>query len=410
MGSHKKPWGLFERYGIELEYMICDRETLNVVPIADQLIYKLCGAYRNEIKAGAISYSNELALHVIELKTSAPVADLSKVDRYFQSHIQKLNQALDEFNAVLMPSGMHPWMNPFQELRLWTHEQNPIYEAYNRIFDCRGHGWANLQSAHLNISFSNDEELKVLHSAIRWLLPIMPALSASSPIADGALTGFLDTRLETYRHNQRKIPSICGKVIPEPVASADEYYDKILRPMWRDITPHDPEKILQEEWLNSRGAIVRFDRSAIEIRILDTQESPSMDFAILRAIDSVLKALAKKIQTGELPHDGISTDDLSALFLRVVREGDQALIDHLDYLALFGQQSPLTAGALWGHLLSPLWKTSLVDVASRQNHLLAEGPLARRIEKRWQQAPSQEERRDLYRSLAHCLERGTCFR
>ncbi|HAL85576.1 MAG TPA: hypothetical protein DCM31_01010, partial [Deferribacteraceae bacterium] len=37
--------------------------------------------------------------------------------------------------------------------------------------------------------------------------------------------------------------------------------------MYRDIAPYDPECILQEEWLNSRGAIARFDRKAIEIRL-----------------------------------------------------------------------------------------------------------------------------------------------
>ena len=409
MGPDKKPWGLFERYGIELEYMICDKKTLAVLPIADQLIYKLSGSYCNEIEDGPISYSNELALHVIELKTSVPVPDLASVGKDFQKHVVKLNHALDEFHAFLMPTGMHPWMNPFKELRLWTHEQNPIYEAYNRIFDCRGHGWANLQSAHLNLSFSNDDELKALHSAIRWLLPIMPALSASSPVADGILTGFLDTRLETYRHNQRIIPSICGKVIPEPVASSDEYYEKILRPMWKDVAAHDPEGILQEEWLNSRGAIVRFDRSAIEIRILDTQECPAMDLAVLQAIVDVLKGLSLKVQTGEVSHSSISTEDLSALFLRTVRDGDTAMIDHPEYLALFGIQHPVTASSLWSHLLHPIWEKNASEISVLQKLIVSQGPLARRIQRQWLSSDGIEKREEIYRTLGHCLGRGNIF-
>jgi carboxylate-amine ligase len=408
MASDKKPWGLFERFGIELEYMICDKKTLAVLPVADQLIHTLAGSYCNEVADGPISYSNELALHVIELKTTEPIADLSSIDTHFQSHIQKLNRILDEFHAVLLPTGMHPWMNPFKELRLWTHGQNAIYEAYNRIFDCRGHGWANLQSVHLNLSFSSDEELKALHAAIRWLLPIMPALSASSPVADGDLTGFLDTRLETYRHNQRIIPSICGKVIPEPIASTDEYHEKILRPMWKDIAPHDPESILQEEWLNSRGAIVRFDRSAIEIRVLDTQECPAMDCAILQAIVAVLKVLASKVQSGEVDHTRISTDDLSTLFLRTVRDGEAAFIDHPDYLSLFGIARPLKAGELWAHLLHPTVGQGSGPLAL-QRFLVSSGPLARRIQRRWLAASRIEERREIYRTLSDCLARGTVF-
>jgi carboxylate-amine ligase len=406
MGQGKAPWRLFERYGIELEYMICDKQTLNVLPIADQLMYSVAGSYCNEWNAGAISYSNELALHVFELKTTVPVSDLSTVAADFQEHVQKLNSILDQCGAILLPTGMHPWMDPFKELRLWTHGQNIIYEAYHRIFDCRGHGWANLQSAHLNLPFSNDEELKALHSAIRWLLPIMPALSASSPVADGKPTGFLDTRLETYRHNQKRIPSICGNVVPEPVASADEYYEKILQPMWKDIAPQDPEGILQEEWLNSRGAIVRFERSAIEIRILDTQECPAMDVAVAQAIVYVLRNLAAKVLSGELSHDLISTEDLAALFLRTVRHGDDALIDHPEYLGIFGYSRPMAASMLWKELLRPIISS---QADGKVHQLLRRGLLAKRILKGMQGAQNRESQFKVYRTLSNCLQNGTVF-
>lgn len=382
-------WGLFERYGIELEYMICDRETLNVLPIADALIYELAGAYVNEIEAGAVSYSNELALHVIELKTSVPVPKLEGVGELFQEHIFRLNEKLKKFRACLLPTGMHPWMDPYKELRLWEHEQNPIYEAYHRIFDCRGHGWANLQSVHLNLSFSTDEELKLLHSAIRWLLPIMPALSASSPIADNRITGFCDTRLEVYRKNQLKVPSITGLIVPEPIASKEEYFEKILRPMWRDIAPHDPENILQEEWLNSRGAIVRFDRNAIEIRVLDTQECPEQDCEVLMAIDRALKFFVDRMQKGELSYDSVPTKDLSEIFLSVVRDGEKTVIEHREYLALFGEKEPVEASLLWQKIAGIRKKT-----------------LSRLIAERWQRAQNLAERAETYQGLVTCLAEG----
>ena len=51
----------------------------------------------------------------------------------------------------------------------------------------------------MNLPFADDEEFGRLHAAIRIVLPILPALSASSPIADGRPTGMLDTRLDVYR-------------------------------------------------------------------------------------------------------------------------------------------------------------------------------------------------------------------
>jgi glutamate---cysteine ligase / carboxylate-amine ligase len=400
--DNKGPWGLFERYGIELEYMICDQKTLNVLPIADQLMYTIAGSYCNEWNAGPISYSNELALHVFELKTSVPVSDLAAAARDFQEHVQKINAILSECGALLLPTGMHPWMDPFKELRLWSHGQNTVYEAYHRIFDCRGHGWANLQSAHINLPFSNDEELKALHSAIRWLLPIIPALSASSPIADGKPTGFLDTRLETYRHNQKAVPSITGQVVPEPVASTDEYYEKILRPMWKDISPHDPDGILQEEWLNSRGSIVRFDRSAIEIRILDTQECPAMDIAATQAIVGVLRELAAKVMRGEIPYDLISTEELAVLLHRTVRHGDDALIDHPQYLGLFGLSRPMSAAGLWHELAFPKADAGVC-------RLLQRGLLAKRILKGMGGNLGRDAQFPIYRALSRCLQSGAVF-
>src|SRR5678809_520166 len=90
-------------------------------------------------------------------------------------------------------------MNPERETRLWPHEDNEIYEAFDRVFGCTGHGWSNLQCTHLNLPFAGDAEFARLHAAIRLVLPIIPALAASSPILDSRLTGLMDTRLHCYR-------------------------------------------------------------------------------------------------------------------------------------------------------------------------------------------------------------------
>jgi hypothetical protein len=78
-GEAAPPLGLFEGYGIEIEYAIVDAGTLDVRPLADALIEAECGRVEGEIARGAMAWSNELARHVIELKTAAPVATLSGV-------------------------------------------------------------------------------------------------------------------------------------------------------------------------------------------------------------------------------------------------------------------------------------------------------------------------------------------
>ena len=401
----KKPFGLFERYGIEIEYMICHKETLNVLPIADTLIHELTGGYPNEVCAGKITYSNELASHVIELKVTDPITEIEGMAEDFQEHVGKIQTLLDKHNAVLMPSGMHPWMDPHKELRLWPHGQNEIYDAYNRIFDCTGHGWANLQSTHLNLSFQTDEELMLLHSAIRLLLPLMPALSASSPIKDSSITGFVDTRLETYRHNQKKIPSIAGQIIPEPIRSRDEYYKIVLEPMWKEISPFDPDTILQEEWLNSRGAIVRFDRNAIEIRILDTQESPLMDEAILVGIVRVLQQLVKDIASQKIPYDAVPTNRLKDIFLQVIKDGERVLITDPEYLALFGKKEKASVHSIWKDLLESCRDTISKKVYKRLEKILERGALSKVLARDWNEIGKKE----AYRKLCGCLQQGKTY-
>ena len=370
---------LFEAFGVELEYMIVDAETLSVRPIADRLIYEVAGRYVSEIELGDVAWSNELAQHVVELKTNGPVGSLESLSARFQDHVARVNHLLRPMNARLLPTAMHPWMDPHAELRLWPHEQGPIYEAFNRIFDCRGHGWANLQSVHLNLPFADDAEFGRLHAAIRLLMPIMPALAASSPVVDRKVTGILDNRMRVYQGNARRVPSVAAAVVPEPVFTRADYEEQILRRIYRDIAPLDPEGVLQHEWLNARGAIARFDRNTIEVRVLDVQECPQADLAICAAIVAVLRAMTDQRWTSTAEQQAMATGPLAALLNAVVRDAEDTVIDDAGYLAHFGSsKAPSTARELWQHLIDELipasspWKTPLETI-------LSAGTLARRI-------------------------------
>src|SRR5262245_53079317 len=167
---------LFEGFGVELEYLIVDSESLAVKPICDQLLKAVAGETVGSVDLpGGVTWSNELVLHVVELKGTEPLSRLDGAAVRFQENVRHINELLAPMGARLMPSGMHPWMDPQREMVLWPHEYHAVYETFHRIFDCRGHGWANLQSVHLNLPFQGDEEFGPLHAAIRVLLPLLPA-------------------------------------------------------------------------------------------------------------------------------------------------------------------------------------------------------------------------------------------
>jgi glutamate---cysteine ligase / carboxylate-amine ligase len=405
---------LFDCFGVELEYMIVDAQSLAVLPVTDRVLWTVAGEYLSEIELGSVSWSNELALHVIELKTTKPASNLEGLVAEFQENVGRINQILAPLGGRLMPTAMHPWMDPHREMRLWPHEHSPIYETLHRVFDCRGHGWANLQSVHLNLPFVGDQEFARLHAAIRLLLPIMPALAASSPVMDGRITGRLDNRLEVYRHNARQIPRVSGAVIPEPVFSEKAYQQEILQPLYRDIAPLDPGGIVQFEWLNARGAIARFDRNTIEIRVLDVQECPRADLAVCSLLSRTLQAMCDERWIGLDQQKSFQTELLQAIFLDGIRFAEGAPIRDADYCAAFGFEKPAqgicTAGQLWRHLYhqadAEVPFPSEIDAALRI--ILDNGSLATRIAGSLGDHPSDTLNR-CYRRLCECLSEDRMF-
>ena len=404
--------GLFEGFGVELEYMIVDAETLDVRPIADAVIEAESGSLENEIERGDFAWSNELARHVIELKTNGPVARLPGLAAGFGREIARIEQHLAPLGARLLPTAMHPWMDSTREFEIWPHGDRAIYETFHRIFDCRGHGWANLQSAHLNLPFANDDEFGRLHAAIRALLPLLPALSAASPFVDGRYAGRLDARVEVYRTNARRVPSVTGSVIPEPVYSHSAY-QALLEGIYSDLEPHDPQGTLRYEWVNARGCIARFDRMALEIRLLDVQECPGADLAIAAAVSSVLKGLCQLEPDAGQRLRELATEHLARVLSETTTHAGAAKIDDRAYLEALGAGgSARTAGELWRVLLE---RHALEGPASAEflpalELILSEGCLAQRIVRRLGAEPSREQLRSVYRELAGCLREGSLFR
>ena len=368
--------------------------------------------YGSDFENGIVTWSNELVLHVIELKSTKPEINFSALENGFADNVKKINAILDKWNAMLMPTAAHPLMDPRTETKLWPHDSNEVYAIYDRIFNSRGHGWSNLQSTHLNLPFYDDEEFAKLHAAVRIVLPILPALCASSPILDGKITGKLDTRLDYYKTNQARIPSITGKVIPEGIFSKRNYLNTVYEKIKADIAPHDPENILDPVWVNSRGAIPRFDRGSIEIRIMDIQECPSADMSIITLVIDLLQALVGEKFISLENQMKIKTDTLVSIFDQCLITGRNTTITSEEYLNLFDIEKTLSVGELWKNLLQRLivftpslknWKETHLDL------ILKEGSLSERILKSLDNDYSEENIKKIYRQLSGCLEQNKMY-
>jgi len=409
-GGDERP-GLFEAFGVEIETMLVDARTLTVRPECDQLMARVGGSSDSDVELGDIAWSNELTLHVLELKTNGPAPSLVGLVPKFHESILRAVQELEAMGARLMPGAVHPWMDPHTETVLWPHEYTEVYHAFDRIFGCSGHGWANLQSTHLNLPFRGDEEFGRLHAAIRLALPLLPALSAASPSLAGARFPALDARLVAYRGNARRVPSVTGAVVPEPAFTQEQYEREILGRIYADMAPLDPEGILRYEWANARGAIARFDRGTVEVRVIDAQECPAADLAVVAALTEVVRALAvgplAERDAGRDP----PTDALAELLEATITEGERAEVALPGFLRVLGLgTTPRSAGDVWRALLDRFppadprgeWSGALESILHR-------GPLARRLVAALGDTPDRAALADVFGRLCLCLERNEPF-
>ena len=398
--------GLFDAFGVEIELMIVDVETLDVRPMCDELFRAASGEGVSDVSPdGVIAWSNELALHVVELKTDGPAASLDGLADHFQRHVRQIDALLEPLGCRLLGGGAHPWMDAHREVRLWPHENNEIYRAYDRIFDCRGHGWGNLQSTHLNLPFNGDDEFGRLYAAIRLVLPLLPALAATTPFLDGRLQPLADARLEVYRTNADRVPLMAGLVVPEPTWTEADFEAQVLTPLYEQLRPLDPEGLLAHPYANSRGGMARFDRGTVEIRLLDAQECPAADLAIVELVTAAVRALVEERWSPLAQQQVIATEPLHAVLVDAIQEAEHTIVRDRSLLEAFGFASGrVRAGDVWSKLAADL----LPDHALLRT-LIDAGTLSTRLRRRLRTAPDASMLRPMYAELAGCLRSGRPF-
>jgi carboxylate-amine ligase len=163
--------------------------------------------------------------------------------------------------------------------------------------------------------------------------------------------------------------------------------------------------VLERHFLNSRGAIARFDRGTIEIRVVDIQECPSADLAIIRLLVEVLRAMTEERWSGQEAQRDWSEDDLLPLLLGTIRSAEETIIGDTRFLGLFGEtRSEVTAGRFWQDMAERLGPSLEIGEARALEVILSRGTLARRILRRTGENPDRSQLQAVYSDLARCLE------
>jgi len=392
-------YGTLEVLGPEHEFSIID-EKLTPLPIVDKVIRDVHGRLVNCASLGACSFGKELQAHVAEFKANRPFVSPVVFEETMQNAVESILGVLESrYHARLLGSGMHPFLR-LSDAKVWSHRDRGIYAAMSRIFNLTQHGWLNIQSFQLNLPYRNESEAVRLYSALTNILPYLPAIAASSPIYESRKGAYVDNRLHFYLTNQLEVPSITGSLIPEYVNSFEEYEKTTVHQYSEELAKlNAPRCLLNKEWLNSRGAIIRQDRKAIEIRVLDEQESVKSDVALSCYIRAALRGILRDAEYPYLAHSTLVQN-----FKQVVRKGLQARVQH---------PRGKTAGEVCRHLL----QTALSNATDEERKYLPiikqriEGGnlsdiILRNVAKRAQKTDLKEAIFAAYSGLADCLEKN----
>lgn len=345
----------------------------------------------------AISWSSGPAGHLIVLSTAQPIDDTAQAHAAMYAEVVRASTTLAERDLLLLPAGAHPFL------------AGSITAP--ATFPGADHaGWRNNQCLVVKLPFTDDDLAKVL-AAVRVLLPILPALSAASPIIEGRIGPSLDMRLVLQSQRFSAWSALAGPIIPEAVFTRDEYYRTVFTPIVKalaDIGMHNTADIMA---MDSRSATANFDPDHIELKILDGQESIGANMALAELVVAVLRKLCNGRWTSTYVQRAWDAADLTEILQNVLRNGAQAVIDDQQYLRTFGcDAESMSAARLWEHIIAQVGKQLPARSRDHAMFILREGNLAHRILRATGSEPDERKLVSVYERLRTSLIKDEVFR
>jgi len=162
--------------------------------------------------------------------------------------------------------------------------------------------------------------------------------------------------------------------------------------------------------LNSRGAIARFDRGAIEIRLVDIQECPDADIAIAEWEVAVLKGLAEGAFASEAEIRALDTDALAKILLAMTKSAEKTVIADRDFLNIWKiNASEITAGELVQRITDKVRSKISDHSQALLVSMFKRGTLASALVKNVGADPDRDDFVYEYGRLAHCLAENKLY-
>ncbi len=264
--------------GIEEEFAILSPESLDLVPLFEQLNE---AAQRDPALASSIS--SELILSEIEIRSGVGADVGDALSRQRQMRAALFTLASDQ-GVQLGSTGAHPWADYREQLNVET-------EHYRRVVDGLRYVARrnNTFSLHVHVGIRDADRAVRVCDRLRTLLPTLLALSANSIFLEGLDSGLASVRTQIFT---KSFPR-CG--VPDAYGSWANY-DEYLRLLLETGSIEEDTQV----WWSVRPHLAF---GTVEVRICDAQSSQGESEALTELIVACVLQAARDDDEGRPAFD-----------------------------------------------------------------------------------------------------------
>ncbi|MDD3619188.1 MAG: YbdK family carboxylate-amine ligase [Desulfobulbaceae bacterium] len=171
--------------GVELEFQILDRVTLELVPRAGQLMALLAGQAESKV-------AREFLQCMIEVHTGV-CRNVGEVEEDLRRTVGMAEKAAAQCGSLLFASGIHPFARPATQ----NVTDNGRYVRIMEELQLVGRQFI-VQGLHVHVGMADRETAIRVADVMQPYLPLLLGLSASSPYFAGEDTGFCSYRTKLF--------------------------------------------------------------------------------------------------------------------------------------------------------------------------------------------------------------------
>ena len=167
--------------GVEIELQLIDKNNFDLKNISSKVLANVDKKFSNNIKC-------ELIESMVEINTNI-CSNVDEVERDIIKTLNHLDDILKNYDAELNCTSLHPFAIGKKQIIT----DNPRYRRIMNDLQMVGRRFIS-QGLHVHIGINESEKAIKVNNALRIYLPLLLALSTSSPFFEGE-----DTGLHSYR-------------------------------------------------------------------------------------------------------------------------------------------------------------------------------------------------------------------